>query len=229
MQGEEFLCSPSVLEADLVSFLLPGGTMGLFDEVIAARSRDNLDVLHSVEYWKGSNARSGAPELICVDHVWNVVIRQKPSEKGLCRLGVPPILQEKIKHCTGITNGPPQPEFLAPDVNADLVQEPAGTGPEFPVSQFFSKERRLRLVVTSSCPSSTITALAEFRGAGIRSTCPKRLPSHWRASLLSGRVAHRLWCSDDGLSTSTRPTPAPADSGIVNMTEPSKVNKCRQF
>jgi len=70
--------------------------MGLFDEGIAARSRDNLEVLHAVEHRKGSNGRSISPELIGVDHVWNVVIRQKPSEKGLCRLGVPPILQEKI-------------------------------------------------------------------------------------------------------------------------------------
>ncbi|GGR36702.1 hypothetical protein GCM10008957_52950 [Deinococcus ruber] len=74
MQGEEFLRSPLILEADLASLLLPGGTMGLFDEVIAARSRGNLDVLHSVEHRKGSTGRSVAPELICVDHVWDVII-----------------------------------------------------------------------------------------------------------------------------------------------------------
>jgi len=81
--------------------------MGLFDEVIAACSRDDLDVLHSVEHRKGSNGCSVAPEPICVDYVWDVVIHQKPSEEGLCRLGISPILQEKIQHCTGIINGPP--------------------------------------------------------------------------------------------------------------------------
>jgi len=115
--------------------------MELFDEGIAARSKDNLEVLHSVEHRKGSNGRFVAPELVSVDHVWNGVIRQKLSEKGLCRLGVPPILQEKIQHCTGIINGLPQPEFPAPDFNADLVREPPGTPSGSPVSQFFGKER----------------------------------------------------------------------------------------
>jgi len=59
-----------------------------------------------VEHRKGSNGRSIAPELIGVDDVWDVIICQKPFEKGFCRLGVPPILQEKVQHCTGIINGP---------------------------------------------------------------------------------------------------------------------------
>jgi len=74
MYGEEFLCSPLIFEADLASLLLPGGTMRLFDEVIAARSRDDLDVLHNVEHRKGSNGRSIAPKLVAVDCVWDVVI-----------------------------------------------------------------------------------------------------------------------------------------------------------
>ncbi|GGR36709.1 hypothetical protein GCM10008957_52960 [Deinococcus ruber] len=51
-------------------------------------------------------------------------------------------MQKKIQHGTGIINGPPSPAFLTPDVNADLVQEPPGTPTGFPVSQFFSQERR---------------------------------------------------------------------------------------
>jgi len=48
--------------------------MGLFDEVIAARNRDDLDVLHAVEHRKGSNGHSIAPKLVGVDYVWDVVI-----------------------------------------------------------------------------------------------------------------------------------------------------------
>jgi len=55
MQGQEFLGSPLVLEADLASFLLPCGTMGLHDEVVAACRGDDLDVLHSVEHGKFPN------------------------------------------------------------------------------------------------------------------------------------------------------------------------------
>jgi len=55
MQGEEFLCSPLVLEADLASFLLPCETKGLLDEVVAACRGDDLDVPHSVEHRKFPN------------------------------------------------------------------------------------------------------------------------------------------------------------------------------
>jgi len=50
-------------------------------------------------------------------------------------------LQEQIQHCTRVINGPPQPEFFAPDLDADLVQEPLGTSPGFSVPQFLSEER----------------------------------------------------------------------------------------
>jgi len=55
LQGQEFLGSSLVLEADLASFLLPCGTMGLLNQIVAARRGDNLDVLHSVEYGKFPN------------------------------------------------------------------------------------------------------------------------------------------------------------------------------
>ncbi|GGO36053.1 hypothetical protein HNQ08_004514 [Deinococcus humi] len=41
MQGKEFLYSPWVLEADLAPLLLPGGPMGLLDQMIAARREIN--------------------------------------------------------------------------------------------------------------------------------------------------------------------------------------------
>jgi len=49
-----------------------------------------------MEHGECSNSRSIAPEVIRVDHVWHVVIRQEPVQEGLCRLLIPPILQEKI-------------------------------------------------------------------------------------------------------------------------------------
>ena len=55
----------------------------LFNQVIAARRRDHLEVLHAVEHWKGSNGRPVTPELIGVNDVWDVVIHQQPFEKGL--------------------------------------------------------------------------------------------------------------------------------------------------
>jgi len=55
MQGQELLGSLRVLEAQLTSLLLSGGPMGLFNEVIAPRRPDDLNVLHSVEHRKFSD------------------------------------------------------------------------------------------------------------------------------------------------------------------------------
>jgi len=38
MQGEEFLCSPWIFEANLAPLLLSGGPVGLFNQIIAASS-----------------------------------------------------------------------------------------------------------------------------------------------------------------------------------------------
>ena len=113
--------------------------MGLFNQIVAARSRDDLDVLHSVEHRKFPNSRSITPELVGVDHVWHVVIYQQPSEKGLRCVGIPPVLQEQIQDRARVIDGPPQPEFFASNFDADLVQKPPGTPAGFPVSQFFGE------------------------------------------------------------------------------------------
>jgi len=62
-------------------------------------------------------------------------------QEGLCRLGIPPILQEKIHHRTRIIDSSPQPELFALDLDAYLVQKPSGTPSGFPVPQFFGKEQ----------------------------------------------------------------------------------------
>jgi len=81
MQGQKFLYSLRVLEADLTSLLLLGGPMGLLHQSVAARRPNDLDVLHSVEHRKGSNGRSAAPEFIGVNDVWNLVIHQQFPRK----------------------------------------------------------------------------------------------------------------------------------------------------
>jgi hypothetical protein len=55
MQGQEFLRPAGFLEADLTSFLLPGGPMGLFAQVVTGGRGHDLDVLHSVEHGKFPN------------------------------------------------------------------------------------------------------------------------------------------------------------------------------
>jgi len=98
--------------------------MGLLNQIVAARSRDDLDVL---TLWDTGSSPMAAPELVGVAHVWHVVIHQKPSEKCFRRLYIPPILQEEIQDRTRIVNCQPQPAFLATDLDADLVWEPSGT------------------------------------------------------------------------------------------------------
>ena len=141
MQGQEFLCSLLALEADLTSFLLSSGAMRLFDHIGAARCPDDLNVLHPVEYGECSNGRAVTPEFVGMDHVWHVVTHQQPFEGGVCRLGILPILQEKIQDRARVVDGPPQPEFLALDLDADFIQKPPGTPSGLPVPEFFGEER----------------------------------------------------------------------------------------
>jgi len=76
-----------------------------------------------------------------MNHVWHVVAHQKLFEEGVCRLGISPILQEKIQDRARVVDGPPQPEFFALDLDAHFIQEPPGTPTGFPVPQFFGEER----------------------------------------------------------------------------------------
>ncbi len=92
MQGEEFLCLSLIFEANLALLLLSVRPMGLFNQVIAASSGDDLDVLHSVEHGSFSNGCSGAPALVGVNHLWHVVIDQEPFTTGVRRLGILPSL-----------------------------------------------------------------------------------------------------------------------------------------
>ena len=55
MQGQKFLRPAGILEADLAPFLLPSGPTGLFNQIVTAGGRDDLDVLHGVEHRKFPN------------------------------------------------------------------------------------------------------------------------------------------------------------------------------
>ncbi|MBB5366440.1 hypothetical protein HNQ08_005569 [Deinococcus humi] len=123
---------------------------------------DDLNVLHSVEHGEGSNGCSVAPKLAGVDHLWDDVVRQEPFEKGLRCPCIPLILQEKIQHRAAFVDGSPQPEFLATDLDAHLIQKPPGTPPLFPVAQLFGQERgELDIPLTQGLVTDVNAALLE--------------------------------------------------------------------
>jgi len=140
MQGKEFLRSAGVFEFDPASFLLPGGPMRLFNQVIAPRCPDDLDVLHAVKHGECLNGCSVAPQLVGVDHVRDVIIHQQPFEEGFRCLSILPILEEKMQDRARIVDSPPSPEFPPPDLEADLVQKPPGAPLGLPMPEFFGEE-----------------------------------------------------------------------------------------
>ncbi len=81
--------------------------MGLFNQIVAASSRDYSDVLHTVEHGKFSDRCSIPPEFIGVNDVWHVIMHEKSFEKSLRCLGIPPLLKEKIEHCARVVDGSP--------------------------------------------------------------------------------------------------------------------------
>ena len=109
VRGEEFLGSRSSFEAELSTFLLPGRSMRLFHEVVAAGGRDDLDVLRSAEHGEFPRGRPVAPQLIGVDDLWDVVLAQQADEKGLGRFSITVFLEEDVQHVPTFVNCPPQP------------------------------------------------------------------------------------------------------------------------
>lgn len=56
-------------------------------------------------------------------------------------MGVSQRLSQKVEDRTRVINSPPSPEFLAPDLDADLIQETSGTGSGFPMPKVLREER----------------------------------------------------------------------------------------
>ncbi|MBB5364634.1 hypothetical protein HNQ08_003747 [Deinococcus humi] len=88
MHGQKFLCSLRFLEPELTSLLFPSWAMGLFNQIVAVRRGNRLNVLHSVEHGKGSKSHAVAPQLILMNSVWGVRICEQAFKKGLCGMRV---------------------------------------------------------------------------------------------------------------------------------------------
>ena len=121
LQGQKFLRSLWFLKSHLTSLLFPGRAVGLFNQVVATRRGNDLDVLHAVEHRKRSNSRPVTPELADMNGVWDVIIHQQPFEKGLGCVRIPVRLQKDIQHRAGFIDGPLQPVFPTTDLDAHLV------------------------------------------------------------------------------------------------------------
>lgn len=120
MQGWKFWCPPCIPEAQRTSLRCPGRAVGLFDQVVAARRGDDLNVLRAVAHREGANT---APQLIGVNYVRDVV-HQQPFEKGPGRVRIPVRWQQDIQHRAGFIGGPPLREFLPCHVETYLIREP---------------------------------------------------------------------------------------------------------
>ena len=88
VQRQKFFPS-RFLAASLTSLLIPGGPVRLFDQIVAARRRDHLDVLRAVEHRKRSSSRPVTPELVRVNEVWDGMVDQEAFKEGLGRISVP--------------------------------------------------------------------------------------------------------------------------------------------
>ncbi len=101
VQSQKFLCPSGFLEASLTSFQIPGGPVRLFNQVIAARSGNDLAVLNAVEHRKRSNSRPVTSEVVRLDDLWDGRVDQQTLKEGLGCISVPVRLQEDVEHCTG--------------------------------------------------------------------------------------------------------------------------------
>ena len=107
MQGEEFLRSPSLFEAELSAFLLACRSMRLLHKVVAAGGGNDLDVLHTVEHSEFPYRSSAAPELIGLNDLWNIIFPQEVREKGCGCSSVAVFLQENVEHVSELVYSPP--------------------------------------------------------------------------------------------------------------------------
>ncbi|BBN97086.1 hypothetical protein DEGR_38190 (plasmid) [Deinococcus grandis] len=140
VQGEEFLCSFPALEAQLASFLLPGGSVRLLHQIVTAGGGDDLNVLHGVEHGNLTQRRPIAPQLVGMDHLRHVVFPQEADKKGLGRLGVSVFLKQNVQHVPVFVDRSPQPMLDPADLDADLIQMPSRTPPGFSMAQFLGQE-----------------------------------------------------------------------------------------
>ncbi|BDP43611.1 hypothetical protein DAETH_35800 (plasmid) [Deinococcus aetherius] len=124
----------------LLTFLPSCRAVGLFDQIVTASGRHDLDVLHRVEHGKLTQGCPIAPQLVGMDNLRHVVFPQQSLEERSGGLGVAVFLKENFQHGSVFVHGPPQPLFDTPHVHAHLVKVPPGTPTGFPVAEILSKE-----------------------------------------------------------------------------------------
>lgn len=142
MQRKEFRSPFLSFEAELSMFLLSSRSMGLLDQVVAARGGDDLDVLRGVELGNPTQRRTIAPQLVGVNGLWNAIFTEQADEKGPGRLSIAMFLKEDVQYGPIFVNRAPQPVPYPTDLDANLVEMPPRTPTGFSVTQFFGKDQR---------------------------------------------------------------------------------------
>ena len=82
-----------------------------------------------------------APELIGVNHLWDIIFSQESRHRGLRGLGVSVPLKENVEHETVLVDRSPEPVSDAIDTRTHFVQMPAGTPSGFPLTKFVGELR----------------------------------------------------------------------------------------
>jgi len=109
MQAEEFLRAFLSLEPLLLSLLTPCGTVGLLNNVVAARRRNHLLVVDVCQTRNFPDRRPITPELIGTDGLWDGIFAQKLGQKSprCFRVSVP--LEQDVQYEAVLVYRPPEP------------------------------------------------------------------------------------------------------------------------
>jgi len=141
MQAQEFFGSFPPLESKLLPILMPCRSVGLLNNIVAAGRPDHLLMVNAIQAGQVADGGLVAPQLIRVDHLWDVIFTQQPRQKGFRCISVSVPLKQNALHEAVLVHTPPEPVSNAIHHRADLVQRPPGTLPRFPVAQSFCKQR----------------------------------------------------------------------------------------
>lgn len=82
VQGQELLSPSSSFESQVLPFSSPGRAVRLLNEIVAARGRGDLNVLHGVEHGKFPDGRTVAPQLVRVDDLGHIVLTEQSAEEA---------------------------------------------------------------------------------------------------------------------------------------------------
>jgi len=109
MEAEEFLHAFLSLKSLLLSFLTPCGTMGLFNNVVAACRGNHLLVVDRRQSRDCPDRPPVTSELIGTDDLWDGIFAQKLNQKTLCRLRISVPLEQDIQHEAVLVYRLPEP------------------------------------------------------------------------------------------------------------------------